>query len=183
GPTARFSITPEPGSEEGFLVPVVLLAAMSAVVLLIACLNLANMFLARGASRRTELAIRQSLGSGRGRLIRQLLTEGFVLAALGGALGMLWGYAGIAWLSASLARIQSLGIPLSIDDTRPDGLALLVAAITSAVATLLFALGPAWRVTGSDLVSGLKADAGAAALGRQGFRRLFSGKSVLLAAQ
>src|SRR5690606_16999572 len=147
------------------------------------CLNLASMFLARGASRRTELAIRQSLGSGRGRLIRQLLTEGFVLAALGGALGMLWAYAGIAWLSASLARMQSLGIPLSIDDTRPDGLALVVAVVTCAAATLLFALGPAWRVTGSDLVSGLKADGGAAALGRHGFRRLFSGRSMLIVAQ
>src|SRR5690606_20120664 len=71
----------------------------------------------------------------------------------------------------------------ALDDTRPDGLALLVAVVTCAVATLLFALGPAWRVTGSDLVSGLKSDAGAVAFGRRRFRRLLSGKSMLLVAQ
>src|SRR5690606_13849810 len=107
------------------------------LVLAVACLNLATMFLARGASRRTEMAIRQSLGSGRARLIRQLLTEGLLLALLGGVIGLIWSYWATSWIAASLATFVPQGLTIAID-TRPDARVLLVTAATCVAATLLF---------------------------------------------
>src|SRR5690606_1107311 len=84
-PMARLAIANQPETDGPLVGYSVFLVALSAVVLLIACVNLANMFLARGMERRTEMAIRQSLGSGRLRLIRQMLIEGLLLAFAGGA--------------------------------------------------------------------------------------------------
>jgi predicted permease len=165
-------------SNGGLLLPI----AMSSVVLLIACLNLANMFLARGASRRKEMAIRQSLGSGRLRLVRQLLTEGVLLATLGGGLGLLWTYWAANWVIASASNIVPLGITLTVD-TRPDLRVLLVTVGTCVAAALLFGLGPAWRVTGTDMLSGLKEIAGDLKFKRRRARTSVSGKGLLLIAQ
>ena len=88
GPQSRFSISTQPSSETPALTAAsMVMMAMAGIVLLVACLNLANMFLARGAARRTEIAIRQSLGGGRARILRQLLTEGFLVSLAGGAVG------------------------------------------------------------------------------------------------
>src|SRR5688572_4954637 len=165
-------------SSGGLLLPI----AMSGVVLLIACLNLANMFLARGASRRKEMAIRQSLGSGRLRLVRQLLTEGLLLASLGGAVGLLWTYWAANWVVASASSVAPLGMTLTVD-TRPDLRVLLVTVGACVAAALLFGLGPAWRVTGTDVLSGLKELAGDVQFKRRSARTPVSGKGLLLVAQ
>ena len=75
-----------------------LLILMAALVLVVACLNLANLLLARGAARRKEIAIRQALGSGRWRVVRQLLVEGLTLSTMGAAFGVVIGW----WASRAL---------------------------------------------------------------------------------
>ena len=182
GKLPRTSMSSAPSREEESIAGFVLPIAMSTIVLLIACLNLANMFLARGASRRTEMAIRQSLGSGRLRLMRQLLTEGLLLATAGGVTGLIWTYWATSWVTASASRIVPLGITLTVD-TRPDLRLLLVTAGTCVVAALLFGFGPAWRVTGRDVLSGLKESAGNVQFKRHRARTIVSGRGVLMVAQ
>src|SRR5206468_8558598 len=87
-----------------------LLMGTAAMVLLVACLNLANMLLARGTARRKEIALRLALGGSRWRIVRQLLTEGLVLALLGGAAGLMLGLWSSDLLVASLGRMLPLDI-------------------------------------------------------------------------
>ena len=82
---------------------------LAGVVLLIACLNIANMLLARGAARRKEIAIRLAVGGARGRIVRQLLTEGLLLAFAGAAGGLLLAYWTTEALAGSLASVMPLG--------------------------------------------------------------------------
>lgn len=182
GKIARLSFGSAPGADEGLTADLILPAAMSGILLLIACLNLANMFLARGASRRTEIAIRQSLGCGRMRLIRQFLTEGLLLAILGGVSGLAWSYVATSWITASAAEILPLGLHL-FADTRPDVTVLLVTAVACGIATLAFGLGPAWRVTGRDVLSGLKERGGAVRFGPRIAPTPLSGRNILMAGQ
>lgn len=154
---SRFSMSTSPtsGAKIKGLAP--LLFGMSCVVLLVACLNLANMLLARGAARRKEIAIRLALGGSRWRIVRQLLSEGFVLALAGGVFGLLLGL----WSSDLL--VASLGKKMPIDIVWQSGLSLPVIAATFTfclLGTLAFALGPALKLSKSAVIGDLKEQAG-----------------------
>ena len=122
-----------------------LLTAAVAFVLLIACVNVANLMLARGASRQCELEIRRALGVSRLRILRQLLTESLLLATLSAAAGVFCADAGLTVLS----HLSTSGIPLQSRITL-DSSVILAALLLSLATCLLFGLLPAWRITSGD---------------------------------
>ena len=156
-PLFRFATSTDP-EEAGPVATIgTLLAAMAGVVLLVACLNLANMLLARGTARRKEIAIRLALGGSRARIVRQLLTEGFVLALLGGVFGLILGLWSTDLLIASLGRI----VPVDIVWMSGPNPTILAATLVFCVAgTLCFALGPALKLSRAAVIGDLKQQAG-----------------------
>ncbi len=182
----RFSIGNAPdGDEERQFMTVLttVLTGLSGTVLLIACINLANMLLARGAGRRTEIAIRQALGGGRFRLVRQLLVEGLLLALAGGAAGLLCAYWAVSGLLASMPTEFGIGALHETLDVRPNVFVLVATLVTSLIATLLFGLGPAFRVLGG-VAGTLKESAGGHVTTTGGrARALLAPRNVLVVAQ
>jgi len=126
-----------------FAEPLRLLMGIVALILLIACANLANLLLGRATTRRREIAVRLAMGAGRGRVFRQMLAEGMLLAAAAGVLGVL-----LAWWSANaLVVMMSNGGERMALNLRPDLRILAFAASISAAACLLFSLAPAIQAT------------------------------------
>src|SRR6185503_11751208 len=142
--------------------PLPTLVALVALVLLVACVNIANLLLERAASRQKEITVRLALGAGRGRLVRQLLTESLVLALLGGGLGVL-----VAWW-ADVGLLALLAVRPSALDLRPDPTVLAFTALVSLLTGVAFGLVPALVATRSALAPALRERSSSAAGKRAG---------------
>jgi putative ABC transport system permease protein len=150
----------------------VLLAAVGAV-LLIGCVNLANLLLARGASREREVAVRSALGASQGRLMRQFLTESALLSGFGGVAGILVGY-GLMKLFKPWTPLFQLPVEANV---QLNGRVVLFVAVVAIVTGILFGIAPAVRSARSDLVDSLK-EGGRTASSGTGRKRLRNGLVV-----
>jgi putative ABC transport system permease protein len=145
----------------------VLLAAVG-LVLLIACVNIANLLLVRAAERQKEIAIRLALGASRARIVRQLLSESVLIALLGGVAGLLIG----VWMKDGLLTLAPQGVP-RLNEVRLDSVVLVFTLGVSVLTGLLFGLLPAWHASRSDLHTTLK-EGGRSSGGsaREGMRKI-----------
>jgi predicted permease len=145
-----------------------ILFAAVGFVLLIACVNIANLQLARGAARVKEMALRTALGAARSRLIAQLLTESILLSLAGGAAGTLLGF----WITESFRVIMPSNIP-RIEEIQLNALVLGFTLGVSVISGLLFGILPAWSASNTDVNETLKESSGKASWGKRS-RRLQS---------
>ena len=177
-PLSRTGISTQPESGSGLRVPAIMLLSLAGVVLLIASLNLANMMMAKGTARRKEIAIRLAIGGNRRRIVRQLVTEGLMLAILGGAAGLVVA----SWSTTLLIQSMSRLVPLEIVyDAAPDARVLGFTLLFCVLSTVVFGLFPAWKLSKPDVWIDLKENTGEDVAGRR--RRLFSRGNVLVMAQ
>ena len=156
--------------------PLYVLLAMVALILAIACANIANLLLARATARRREMAVRLSMGAGRFRVIRQLLTESVLLASIGGAVGVLFAMWGIRFLTFLLANGSE-------DFTlRPDlnWHVLGAASALSLLTGLLFGLAPALQSTRVDVIPALKEARAGQPGSRHGFWRISLSQALVV---
>ena len=179
---SRFNVSTEPATDDNMTLISALLMGMAGAVLFIACLNLANMLLARGTARTKEVALRLALGASRWRIVRQLLCEGLLLAVLGGLCGLMLSIWSNAFLTRSLASLfSSMSFTITLD-LKPDAVVLGVTFLFCLFATILFSLGPALKATRADLVNDLKQQVGEPAhAGR--LNRFFAPRHLLVMMQ
>lgn len=135
-----------------FQAPLRLLMALVALVLLIACANVANLMIARAAGRRKEIAIRLALGASRGDIVRQILVESVVLALAGGAMGVLVA----SWTGGMLLQVLPFGSMTAAISTEPDLRVLAFTAAISILSGIFFGLAPALQTTRPEVASTLK---------------------------
>jgi macrolide transport system ATP-binding/permease protein len=168
-PKVHVVLTPGGGGIQGlreeYASNLKLLMTISGLVLLIACANIANLLLARGMSRKAEMSVRTALGAGRARIVRQLLTESLVLAAVSGIAGLVVAYAGTRMLLA-LAFPGAQGVPI---EASPSVEVLAFACGLSILTGVLFGVAPAWIAAQADPADAL----------RSGARTTASGASLL----
>jgi putative ABC transport system permease protein len=177
-----FGINIAPGDAGPLRLVGALLFCMSGVVLLIGCLNLANMMLARGSARAPEIAVRLALGATRSQIVRQLLIEGVVLAGLGGILGLLLSLWTNSYLqSFFVTEFASFNLTLTAQ-LRPDFVVVGATFALCLIATFVFSLGPALRAARVDLVHDLKSQGGDAAVAGR-WNRFFSGRHLMVMGQ
>src|SRR4030095_6328592 len=146
-----------------YRLPLLVLFASIGFVLLIACVNLANLFMARAATRRREFAMRAAWGASKGRLFSQLLTESALLGLAGGVLGLMLAYSGLSFLlslaPADLPRLQEISL---------DARSLWFVGLISLLCGILFGIAPAVQSSRTNLNESLKQDGGR---GNTGFDR------------
>jgi predicted permease len=156
------------------------LMAISGLVLLIACANVANLLLARGMARKQEISLRTALGASRGQLIRQLLTESVLLAVLSGIVGLVVSYAGTSMLLA-LAFGDAQRLPV---DPSPSLPVLMFACGLAVLTGVLFGIAPAWITSQTDPVdalrTGMRSTSSGASLVQRGLVVLQAGLSLVL---
>ncbi len=158
-----------------FLAPLRILMVTAALVLLIACANVATLLVARAKSRQKEIGVRLAIGASGARLIRQLLTESLLLSVCGGGLGLLfarWGGPALLFLIPGSQQAASL-------DVSPDGAVLAFAAAVSVATGILFGLAPALRAARVDLAPQLT-EAAASTTPRPGMARVLVASQVAL---
>src|SRR3984957_16747667 len=177
-PLSRMGFSTSPQTDGAMRIPAIMLLSLAAVVLLIASLNLANMMMAKGTARRKEIAIRLAIGGSRRRIVWQLVTEGLLLAILGGAAGLVVASWSTTLLIQSLARMAPIDV---IYDARPDARVLGFTLLFCALSTVVFGLFPAWKLSKPDVWIDLKENTGEDVAGRK--RRLFSRGNMLVMAQ
>ncbi len=158
-------------SDRIFKKPIYVLLALTGFVILLACANIANLLLARGSQRRREMSVRLAMGAGRARIVRQLLTESLLLAALGGAGGLALSYLGRNVLPNLLTNAWEHNY---ISTPFDWGIFAFTAAVTL-ITGILFGLAPAWMASRAEISSTLKETAQSSTRRRSGL----SGKSIV----
>jgi macrolide transport system ATP-binding/permease protein len=169
------SVTPAigiSGGREYFLLLTRLLTTIGGLLLLIVCANLGGLLVARGAAREAEIAMRRALGAGRGRIVRQLLTESLLLACTGGALGLLISL----WTSRLLVGFYAVDDEgyRHLFDVRPDPTVVLYSVAVTVMAGALFGLLPALQGSSSDLNQVLKSGGSTLGVSRQRIRAVLA---------
>ena len=154
--------------------PLYLLMGAVVLVLLIACANVGNLLLAKGTARRREIAVRQALGAGRGRIARQLLTECVLLGLAGGVAGLVLGN----WMLGALLPGEAIGLP-RVEEVGLDGRVFAFTFALSAVAGIVFGLVPAVRLTSGRATDALRSGGRTAGGDRWARRSLVVGELVL----
>ena len=159
-------------ADREFKKPLFVLSGFTAFVVLLACANIANLLLARGAQRQREMSVRLAMGAGRARILRQLLTESLMLAAIGGAGGLLLGYFGQSTLPKLLTNAWERGDGASLAPRFDWGVFAFTVAVTL-LTGIIFGLVPAWLAARAEVSSTLKETAQSTSRRRKGLTGKF----------